>query len=139
MIRSGLPERKSTLRRAPRDLLAFLLLLPVVGWIACGPSMDDKAPADLVGVWETTEPRYKGCSLEITPERMIFRNPSSAARENRIRGVEKAMEGAKAFYRIHYEDSEGLEYALSLYHEIAEDHGVLYYKHQPMVKWRKGR
>ncbi|MBN1104103.1 MAG: hypothetical protein JXL84_11870 [Deltaproteobacteria bacterium] len=118
-------------------MLRFLLFLTIMGMMTCQCSREKSVPVELIGVWITSDPRYEGCSIEITPMKLIYRNPRTEPGINRIRGIEKTPEGARILYRIYYEDQEGDERTVSLYHCRKNHEPVIRFQHREEREWRK--
>lgn len=97
-------------------------------------------PEKFLGVWETTSPRYKNCTLEFEEERVIFRNGLHHLNINYISFVVTGVEQSdtnKMLYHIHYKDVRGQEYKLSLYYIKTPKRGVIRFMHQEGMPWLK--
>jgi hypothetical protein len=94
-------------------------------------------PEELLGVWETSSPRYEDCSLEFDNRRVIFQNGLTHFDINHITNVKKSTEDEKTLYHIYYKDNQGGEYKLSLYYLEGPDKGVIRFKHQEEIAWLK--
>lgn len=94
-------------------------------------------PKELLGVWETSSPRYEDCSLEFDGKRIIFQNGLTHFNINHITNVKKSTEDEKTLYHIYYKDSQGEEYKLSLYYLETPNRGVIHFKHQEEIAWLK--
>ena len=84
----------------------LLALMITVGATGFRGSKMDESPKEIMGAWVTSDPRYQGCTLEITRYRIIFKNPLTRESENDIREVKKVADGARTLYEILYEDEE---------------------------------
>jgi hypothetical protein len=100
----------------------------------CG---SDSLPNELLGVWETTSPKYADCYFELQREVIIFENrnfPESYAKHPLV-DFEKTKEKRGTLYAIHYK-SDGLEYKFRFFYEPS-DGGLIRLKNQPKIAWRK--
>jgi hypothetical protein len=117
----------------------ILVLLSMMVWAGCQDSMEKSVPLHLIGVWETSHPRYNDCLIEITAEQIIFQNPAIGININFIKGILTTPEGPKTLYDIHYQDREGGDFTLSVYYSRIRDQDMLQFKNQADLQWtRKG-
>jgi hypothetical protein len=115
-----------------------ILLILALFLSGCSSWKEEPFPQDLIGRWETDEPRYDGCSFEITKNQIIFSNIHENYIDiNTIKGIEKTVEDDKILYHIDYENNEGLEYKFSLVYMNKGGRDVIHYKNQKEVKWVK--
>ena len=115
-----------------------ILLILIVLISACPSSKEKSFPQELIGLWETDEPRYDGCSIEISDNQIIFSNIHENYTEyNKITGIEKSVEDGEILYNIDYENKEGLEYKSSLVYMKTGGREVIHYKNQKDVQWVK--
>lgn len=107
-------------------------------FFGCQSKDSTTVPGELVGVWKTSAPKYKGCYFELTQDSIIFANvPLSARTNNSISKIEKLHgSGKEIFYTIHYEDREGLGYKFSFFYDPSRG-GTLRLKNQRGVVWGK--
>ena len=125
-------------RRLP-ELSCVLVVLWMMLWAGCQDSVERSVPLHLIGIWETSDRRYDGCLLEITPEQIIFQNPTTGMSINFIRGIQTTPVGQKTIYNIQYQDREGGDFTLSIYYSRFKEQDVIHFKNQPDLKWtRKG-
>lgn len=96
-----------------------------------------EVPEELLGVWETSSPRYEYCSLEFDGKMVIFQNGLTHFDINHITNVKKSTEDEKTLYNIYYKDNQGEEYKLSLYYLETPDRCVIRFKNQEEIAWRK--
>jgi len=118
-------------------LKILILFIIVTAFLGCQILKDKTIPEELIGVWETSEPRYKDCSFELKDETIIFNNGPDYTNINFITDIEKLPEKDRVLYHIHYEDREGLEYMLSLFYFKASNGGVIRFKNQKEITWTK--
>ena len=112
--------------------LAILLL-------GCQAFDSRTVPQQLIGTWETTEPRYASCTLQITEESLIFTNGIKFVEVNPIRRITRVEEGKGVLYNIEYKNKEGGEFGLSLYCIHSGKLEIIRFKHQPNIEWVRRR
>ena len=116
-------------------LVMFLLLVSSLG---CQTERNPVVPDALVGVWNTSAPRYSNRSFEITKSSAIFEHGGGffdfAAYP--ITKVEKVETDARTLYVLVFMIPEGLEYEFSFYHSPANG-GVIRFKNQEQIAWKK--
>lgn len=119
--------------------IKILILLTLISLLSgCSSQKEDNFPPELTGLWKTKEPRYDGCSFEISPTRIIFSNMhEDYSGINSIRSIEKSQEGGQTTYNIEYENREGLVYKTSLVYVKSGNTEITYFKNQKDVKWTK--
>ena len=95
-------------------------------------------PVGLLGVWETSTPRYEGCFFELTKDLVIFvnRSVSEICDVNTISKIETTREEKKILCTIHYKGCEGQKYKFSFYYDPSEC-GAIRFKNQTHIKWVK--
>ncbi len=93
---------------------------------------------ELTGVWKTSAPKYKNCSIELTRDYIVFTNSNVAAHvdTNFVLGIKKAPERGRFLCAILYENIHGQRYKFSFYYDPAEG-GTMRLKNQIDVEWRK--
>jgi hypothetical protein len=125
--------------RSKRILLALAMFAALFGSQCREPWA---VPDELVGVWETSEPKYKGCYFELTEDLMIFVNEAHLEKRsvNRISGIKKTDRGKQVLYtfsyEVHFEDEEGKKGKFSFYYDPSEG-GAIRFKNQLEIKWIK--
>ncbi|MGD8229210.1 MAG: hypothetical protein PVH82_07375 [Desulfobacteraceae bacterium] len=120
-------------------IACFLLILAIfVSPLGCLPGGDEGVPTELIGVWKTSAPKYKNCSIELTRDYIIFTNSRIAAHvdTNFVVGMKRAAKKVRSSYTILYENIHGQKFKFSFYYEPAEE-GVMRLKNQIDVEWRK--
>lgn len=105
--------------------------------VGCAYWEDKTLPEQLYGIWETDEPRYQGCYLEIRKESLIFHTIEGDSVLNWVTKIETVPEPDKTLFNIYYEDREGLDYLLSLYYIETEDRDIIQFKNQDQIEWTK--
>ena len=125
--------------RSKGILLALVMFASIFG-SQCEETVT--VPGELVGVWETSEPKYKGCYLELTEDLIIFANRAHLDKKdvNRISGIKKTDRGKQILYtfsyEFYYEDKRGQECKFSFYYDPSEG-GAIRFKNQLKIKWKK--
>lgn len=107
---------------------AFIYICLAVSFFL-GCQQGGTVPPQLIGMWKTDEPKYADRYVEFTEELLIFGTGGGAATLNQIEKVDKDNEGFGTAYTVHYKDSEGGKWSLSL---------VYYPKGTIELKNRKG-
>ena len=112
--------------------------LAVIVLFGCQFWKDKTVPQELLGVWETSAERYKGCSFEFTEKMIIFVNDEKNHTDiNHIKSIEKVPKNEKTLYHICYKNEEGLEYKISFFYFKRGNEGVIHYKNQKGVEWTR--
>ncbi|MEE8300090.1 MAG: hypothetical protein V3R28_02150 [Desulfatiglandales bacterium] len=125
--------------RSKGILLALVIFSSLFGF-QCEKSKT--VPDELVGVWETSEPKYKDCYLELTEDLIIFANEAHLEKRsvNRVSKIEKTDRGKQVLYtfsfEVYYEDKKGQKGRFSFYYDPSEG-GAIRFKNQLEIKWRK--
>ena len=113
-------------------LCLFLFILT-----ACTNGGDGTFHEGMFGVWETEEPRYQSCYMEIQEERIIFYNSEQGVDLVHISGIESIPKGNRTLYHIRYKDNEGLEYLLSLFFMHTAKGDFIQFQNQMEIQWSK--
>jgi len=117
-------------------LLAMAILAPILGCRA--PQEPAVVPADLHGVWKTTDSRYEGRFFELTVNTVTLGTGEDRQETYPIRTVETRRETRATAYALTYMNpAEGAADTLVLHYE-PRDGGVIRFGNQPNVEWRKG-
>jgi hypothetical protein len=81
----------------------------------CGPGEPVSLPDHLVGVWTTSDPRYRDRSLELTHDAVLFRLKHAVIDRHPIEEVEERHGDADdRLYVLHYTETEGYDATLEL-------------------------
>ncbi len=83
----------------------------IIGAVGC---VGEELPADLIGTWMATSPRYQGRFLEISKEHVIFGADEGHSTYYTIRGVESEELENETLYTIEYHGVGGTGRTLSL-------------------------
>lgn len=132
-------KRKVTLNGEPVNsyhmrCFAWLFLFIIT---ACTNDVDGTFHEGMLGFWETEEPRYQSCYMEIQEERIIFYNSEQGVDLYRISGIEPIPKGNRTLYHINYKDNDGLEYLISLFFMHTAKGDFIQFQNQMEFKWSK--
>jgi hypothetical protein len=119
-------------------IAGILLTLAIsVSLLGC-PGGSEGIPTELIGVWKTSAPKYKNCSIELTRNYIVFTNSLVAAYvdTNFVLGIKRTHERRRFSCTILYENIHGQRYQFSFYYAPAEG-GAIRLKNQIDVEWRK--
>lgn len=116
-------------------ILALTTFALLFGWQCREPAT---VPDELLGVWETSAPKYEGCFFEITKDSIIFANRDllEAFDVNVISKIEKTQKEKQILYTIYYEKRKGEEYKFPFYYDQLRG-GAIRFKNQEQIEWRK--
>ncbi len=113
--------------------------LPILVFLfGCQSKEPDGLPTELIGVWKTSAPKYRDCSMELTRDYVIFTNSNSAAHvdTNFVISIKRVPERGHFLYTILYENIHEQKYEFSFYYYPAKN-GVVRLKNQTDVEWIK--
>ena len=115
----------------------FLTIVIFVSLLGC-PGGSEGIPTELIGVWKTSAPKYKNCSIELTRNYIVFTNSHVAAHvdTNFVLGIKRAPEKGRFSCTILYENIHEQRYKFSFYYDPAGG-GAIRLKNQTDVEWRK--
>lgn len=121
--------------KIPGISLIIAIFITLLGCLSGGSK---GVPIELIGVWKTSAPKYKNCSIELTRDYIVFTNSNEAAHAdtNFVLGIKRAPERGRFVCTILYENIHGQRYKFSFYYEPAES-GTMRLKNQVDVQWRK--
>ena len=117
--------------------LTLAIFAPLLGCLSGGA---EGIPTELIGVWKTSAPRYKDCSIELSRDYIIFTNSHVAAHvdTNFVLRMKRAEERGRSSYTILYENIHGQRYKLSFYYDPTKG-GVIRLKNRKDVEWKKAK
>jgi hypothetical protein len=121
--------------RIARILLTLTIPVSILGCLSGG---SEDIPTELIGVWKTSAPKYKNCSIELSRNYIVFTNSLVAAHvdTNFVLGIKQAHERRRFSCTILYENLHGQRYKFSFYYDPSEG-GAIRLKNQIDVEWRK--
>jgi hypothetical protein len=116
----------------------FLILALVVSLLGCLSGGSDGVPTELIGVWKTSAPKYKNCSIELTRDYIVFTNSHVAAHvdTNFVLKMKRVPERGRFSCTLLYENIHGQRYNFSFYYDPAKG-GRIRLKNRIDVEWRK--
>jgi hypothetical protein len=117
--------------------LTVAILVSLFGCLSGGP---DGVPTELIGVWKTSAPKYKGCSIELTRDYIIFTNSHLGVHvdTNFVLKIKRVAERGHFLCTVRYENIREQKYNFSFYYDPAKG-GVIRLKNQMDVEWKKVR
>jgi hypothetical protein len=115
----------------------LLVLAIFVAFFGCQSKEPATVPDELLGVWETSAPKYENCFFELTKDTLIFTNRDIDNIDvNSILKIEKIHREKEILYTVHYENREGQEYKFPFYYDPLRG-GAIRFKNQKQIEWRK--
>lgn len=112
--------------------VAVVLVLVLAG---CGPESSKTVPADLIGIWKTSAPKYADTFIELTRTTITFGAGEKGTHLRSVGKVTKERDEAGTLYTVFYTDPGGQEYKFAFYYDPAD--GVLRWKNQRTIAWVK--
>ena len=118
-------------------VLAGLVLLFGLG---CSSNEIDALPQELLGEWETTEPKFEGFTFQLTQDMITFvdTNADDGVEtymiQKRTKGVDQKLK--KDIYTVHYKNKEDLELKFALFYDAAGG-GRVFLKNQKGFFWTR--
>lgn len=123
----------------PKCSFVWLALLASFSFsVACQKQVKRQIPSDLLGVWETRDPRYADRFFELRSDQTIrFGQGEARVEMSPVTGVAIDHEGTSLVYRIEYlNEAAGEHNTVSLRYEPARS-DELTFVHQPFVVWKR--
>jgi len=119
-----------------RMFFALFIILTVLGGYSCKKEM--VVPDELLGVWETLDPKYEGCYFEVTKDEISFADIERDINFFKILKIEAEEDSNEEFitYVITYADLEELDYEFPIFYFPGEE-GTIRFKHQTNIVWTK--
>jgi len=116
--------------------LAVFIILAVLGGYNC--KKETIVTDELLGVWETSDLKYKGCYFEITKNEIIFKDIEGEVNFYKITEIEAEQNLDEKFitYIIKYVDLEGLPFELPVLYFPGEG-STIRFMNQTNIKWKK--
>ena len=115
-------------------LAAFIALIT----ISCGKitSVSD----ELIGVWKSSDVQYKDTSFEIHQKAITFRTKEGDSNRYGIVEIKKEMMEDKRWvlYTIYYINQDLQKMEFPFYYQLS-DSGLIRFKNQPSLVWRKDK
>ena len=120
-----------------KPIVAALAMCAVL--LACESKGPQSLPPEMLGVWETSAPKYEGCYFELTKDKVLFANEADYWEHvniNTILRIEVTPGHQHSLYTIYYRDNEGQKYEFSFYYNPS-DGGSIRFKNQTTIEWVK--
>jgi hypothetical protein len=118
-------------------LIGFIILA-LLGGNSCKKEL--AVPDELLGVWETSEPKYEGCYFEVTKDEIIIKDIEEDINFFKITKIEAEEDPEENFvtYIITHAYPEGPPFELSfLYFPGEED--TIRFKNQTNIVWVRSK
>ena len=115
----------------------IIAILCIAALFGCHIFRNRDVQEELLGLWETSAPRYENCSFQFKDKMVMFQNRLSHIDIYHITDIEKSTGDEKTLYDIYYKDERGGEYRLSLYYLKTPHRGVIRFKYQEEIAWLK--
>ena len=117
-------------KRTFQLLSLFVLFVVSVGCTSA------KLPNELLGIWRTDAPAYKGRYMKCDPQFVVLGVGEDKPVPRKVVGISKASEGIETLYTLKTNEKEEGEYDFSFYYSPA-DGGTIRFKNQPNLIWHK--
>jgi hypothetical protein len=115
---------------AGESALVFLLLSVLV---SCHGKT---VPSSMVGLWVTDDPPYQDCSIEITADRIAYRDPLMERPETgAMQKVVVKKEDSTQSITLYYVNPEGVDFKRQVIYS-AQNGGCFWFKNQPKIMWK---
>ena len=114
---------------------ALMMLSIFLGW-HCG--YEKTAPNDLVGIWETSAPKYADRFFKIDQDTITIGQGGDAFEIHVIKKIhaKKIPEERSILYTIYYENESVDDYKFAFYYS-PENGGMIRLKHKKNIIWKK--
>jgi hypothetical protein len=110
--------------------------------VGCGPESTRTVPAELLGRWTTSVPKYADTFFELQRDTLILGLAGGRTEVRSVARVEKVLEGGQPLFTVYYldpSDPKRTEFKLAFFFEAAAG-GVVRWKNQREIVWtRQGR
>ena len=103
----------------------------------CGLFKDESMPEAIIGHWETDASGYEECFMDITESTISFHTVEGTTDVNFVQKVERTEKEGVKVYDIHYENSDGDEFLLSVTLPSGGNKGSLQFYNQKYLTWNK--
>jgi hypothetical protein len=118
--------------RTRKIMVAFAILTALLG---CKPGEVTTLPDNLVGVWGTSEPRYRDRFMEFTKDVVIFGTGDGNQSIYSIKEVRTVRQDEKDLYTVYYLNQEEGNSSFSFFYDTRG--GVITLKNQNDFEWKK--
>ena len=100
-----------------------------------GCQQEVNVPRELVGVWNTSSPKYTDRYIEFTEKALIFGLGNDDTSVHAIKKIKTEDDQLRPVYTLYYRDSEGDKWTLSLTYFSSYDDGA--FQLQDRNEWWK--
>src|SRR5580704_16558626 len=115
------------------------VLVPIVAWgifLVCQHwPKPANIPAELMGVWRTSDPNYAGRSIEIDLVSVNFGAGDGRSSTRFVEKIDGVSDGGGTVYTISYV-TEGVENQCSFYYSEQKGKTIVF-RNQPGIPWSK--
>jgi hypothetical protein len=120
----------------PKRLFVGLSILTLV--FAHGCTKKAIISDEMIGIWNTTDSKYKETSFELTPDKIIFRTLGGEANANTITKVKKKEfpDTEETLFTLTYVNLERQESVFSFFFS-QKNGGIIRFQNQPEIIWTK--
>jgi len=117
-------------------LIIVFIILTLLGGYSCKKELI--VADELLGVWVTSDPKYKGCYFEVTEDEIVIKDIEEDVNFFKISKIEAEQDPDEDFitYIITHADLEGRPLELSVLYFPGEE-GTIRFKNQPNIVWVK--
>jgi len=119
------------MRKKSLQLLAALMLLTL--GVGCNSA---KLPDQLLGVWRTENPAYKGKFMKCDPKYVVLGIGDEKVVPRKVVEITKTVDGRQILFTLKTDEKDEGEYSFSFYYSD-EDGGTIRFKNQPQLVWHK--
>jgi len=106
---------------------------------SCGPETSRTVPAELLGRWTTSEPKYADTFFELQPDTLLLGLAGGQVDTRTITKVEKLRQDGETLFTVYYvdpSDSNRTEIKLAFFFEAGAG-GVIRWKNQKGIAWTR--
>jgi len=114
-----------------------MLLLGLL--VGCGPETTRTVPAELLGRWTTSAPKYADTFFELQPDTLLLGLAGGEIGTRPIAKVEKLTQGGETLFTVYYMDpldTKRVEYKLAFFFDAGAG-GVVRWKNQREIAWTR--
>ena len=91
-------------------------------------------PAELLGVWSTTDPRYADRAFEIKTDSLVFQTGDGSFTKHSIKSVDLVQDDSIPLYVVDYLNNDDA-YTFSFYFD--SESGTIQFQNQREMKWTR--
>ncbi len=120
----------------PKRLFVVLTILIIIFAHGCGKKAT--ISDEMIGIWNTTDSKYKETSFELTVDKIIFRTLGGEVNANTIKKIKKkkAPDPEETLFTLTYVSIEGQETIFSFFFS-QKNGGMIRFQNQPEIIWTK--